>query len=87
MANTDKYLWGDRHYQGMRAPDGTDISSRTKHREYMKRHGLTTSDDFKTSWQKAEQQRVNIQQGHDRDRRSQVERAIYDVMNNKRKIP
>ena len=50
-------LWGDRHYDGMRATDGEDISSRKKHREYMKRHGVTTSDDFKDTWAKARQQR------------------------------
>lgn len=50
-------LWGDRHYDGMRASDGEDISSRKKHREYMKRHGVTTSDDFKDTWARARQQR------------------------------
>ena len=50
-------LAGDRHYDGLRAQDGTDISSRSKHREYMKRHGLTTADDYKDSWAKAERQR------------------------------
>lgn len=50
-------LWGDRHYDGMRATDGADISSRKKHREYMKRTGLTTADDFKDTWAKARQQR------------------------------
>ena len=53
----DGTLWNDRSYEGLRASDGTDISSRTKHREYMKRHGLTTADDFKGQWAKAEQAR------------------------------
>ena len=44
--NGDDALWGDRSYDGLVAPDGTDISSRTKHREYMKRTGMTTYDDF-----------------------------------------
>jgi len=39
-------LWNDRDYDGLRATDGSDISTRTKHREYMKRTGLTTVDDF-----------------------------------------
>lgn len=55
--NTDGALWNDRHYDNMKATDGTDISSRAKHREYMKRNGLTTADDFKGEWSKAEQQR------------------------------
>ena len=44
--NGDDALWGDRHYQGLVAPDGTDISSRTKHRQYLKQNGLATYDDF-----------------------------------------
>ena len=50
-------LWNDRHYHGLRATDGTDISSRKKHREYMKRMGLTTADDFKSHWDKAKSER------------------------------
>jgi hypothetical protein len=50
-------LSGDRHYDGMRATDGTDISTRTKHREYMKANNVTTMDDFKSVWQGAQKQR------------------------------
>jgi len=50
-------LAGDRHYDGLRATDGTDISTRTKHREYMKANGLTTVDDFKGQWAKQKQAR------------------------------
>lgn len=53
----DGLLWNDRSYDGMRAPDGADISSRTKHREYMRRHGLTTADDFNGQWQREEKRR------------------------------
>lgn len=56
-------LAGDRHYDGLRAPDGTDISTRTKHREYMKRHGLATADDFTDTWKKAEAQRNRYRSG------------------------
>ncbi len=45
-------LWGDSGYENLRATDGTDISTRTKHREYMKQHGLTTVDDYKEHWKK-----------------------------------
>jgi hypothetical protein len=48
---------GDRLYEGLRASDGTDISTRTKHREYMRRHGLTTMDDFRDTWDRAEKER------------------------------
>ena len=53
-------LAGDRHYDGMRAPDGVDISSRTKHREYMKSRGLAMADDFKGVWSKAAKEREQV---------------------------
>ena len=53
-------LAGDRHYDGLVAPDGTDISSRTKHREYMKSRGLATADDFAETWRRAEKEREAI---------------------------
>jgi len=46
----DGLLYNDRGYDGLRATDGSDISSRTKHRRYMRANGLTTMDDFKESW-------------------------------------
>ncbi len=71
-------LWGDRHYDGLAATDGTDISSRKKHREYMKRTGLTTADDFKETWAKAkvERERYYTQGGSVRkqDIREAIER-------------
>jgi hypothetical protein len=48
---------GDRAYEGLRASDGTDIGSRKKHRDYMKRTGLTTADDFKQTWAKKAEER------------------------------
>ena len=56
--NSDATLWNDRSYDGLRATDGTDISSRSKHREYMKQMGYTTVDDFQKTWDKAAQQRA-----------------------------
>jgi len=50
-------LAGDRNYDGLVAPDGTLINSRTKHREYMKRNGLTIADDYKGEWEKAAKER------------------------------
>jgi hypothetical protein len=74
-------LWGDRSYDGLRATDGTDISSRTKHREYMKANGLATADDFKESWAKTQQQREQyFKQGGSFSRRD-VERAIQQLQN------
>lgn len=59
-ARADSALWGDRNYEGMVAPDGTDISSRTKHREYMKANSLATADDFKETWAKAQERRERL---------------------------
>lgn len=71
-------LAGDRHYEGLRAPDGTDISSRTKHREYMKAKGLTTADDFTGVWEKAEKERQAFRSGNfeDKELHSIVEEQV-----------
>lgn len=82
-ARQDGSLWNDRHYDGLRATDGTDISSRTKHREYMKRNGLTTADDFKETWSKASQQREAYYQGKGGGAisRDDIGRAIHQLEN------
>lgn len=67
---------GDLHYDGLRAPDGTDISTRTKHREYMRATGLTTADDFSSSWSKAKEQRQNYMQRGGSVSRSDIQQAI-----------
>jgi putative FmdB family regulatory protein len=52
MSGLANALAGDRHYDGLRAPDGTDISSRTKHREYMKANNLSLAGDYTDTWAK-----------------------------------
>ena len=74
-------LWGDRSYDGLRAPDGTDISTRSKHREYMKATGLTTADDFQASWAKASENRENYVKHGGSFSRGDIERAIHQVQN------
>ena len=63
------------------ASDGTVINSRKKHRDYMKRHDLTTMDDFKETWDKAAKEREKFaREGTDRkERRRQVEEAIHKL--------
>jgi len=71
---------GDSHYEGLRATDGTDISSRAKHREYMKIHGLTTADDFTETWKKAAKERADFFQGKTGAvTREDVGRAIHEL--------
>jgi hypothetical protein len=69
-------LWSDRHYDGLRATDGADISSRKRHREYMKRHGLTTADDFKGQWDKAQRERDHYMTNGGSIRRQDIAEAI-----------
>jgi hypothetical protein len=76
-------LWGDRSYDGMRATDGTDISTRTKHRAYMQANGLATADDFQQTWAKAQQARESYYQRGGSFSRSDIERAMHQVNNRK----
>lgn len=57
MSGLANALAGDRHYDGLRATDGTPIDSRTKHRQYMKDKGLTMATDYRETWKKAAQER------------------------------
>lgn len=69
-------LAGDRHYDGLTATDGTDISTRAKHRAYMKAKGLTTADDFAQTWKKDAAERQARMAGHDPSRVSDVAQAF-----------
>lgn len=69
-------LAGDRHYDGLRATDGTDISTRAKHRDYMKSKGLTTVDDFSTTWKKQATEREARMAGADPTRKADIAQAI-----------
>lgn len=68
MSGLANALAGDRHYDGLRATDGTDISTRTKHRQYMRERGLTTADDFKGTWAQADKERKALRDGTFRDK-------------------
>jgi len=81
MNNDSGALWGDRSYDGMRATDGTDISSRSKHREYMKANNLATMDDFKDTWAQAQAQRERLYTQGGTFSRRDVERAISQLQN------
>lgn len=74
-------LWNDRHYDGVRATDGTDISTRKKHRDYMRANNLTTVDDFKDSWAKTQQTRAEFYTQGGSIKRSDIERAMYQINN------
>jgi hypothetical protein len=73
------YIQGDKLYENTRSPiDGADISSRTKHRQYMKEKGLTTIDDYTNHFSKiAEQKAEFMATGRDSSRPADV-RDAYD---------
>jgi len=76
-------LAGDRHYDGLRATDGSDISSRSKHREYLKRTGLTCTSDFTEAWKKQAQERANRRSGEyqDKELRTELAKEVYTAIN------
>jgi len=71
--NSDAVLWNDRTYQ-----DGGDarFSSRSEHRDYMKREGLTTIDDFRDQFKRDREKRLAFYRGEDASRKSDISRAI-----------
>lgn len=77
---SNRYV-GDSHYDGLRSTDGENISTRTKHREYMKRHGLATMDDFKGEFIRAGERRHRFMtEGYDPTRRPAIENAVRQLM-------
>jgi hypothetical protein len=66
-------LAGDRHYEGLRGPNGEDIGSRTKHREFMKSTGVTTVDDFKGFFKQKAEQREALRQAKHQDKELRAE--------------
>lgn len=79
-AHAGAYIVGDRHYDGLRSPiDGADISTRAKHKEYMRANGLVTADDFKNEWAKAAEKRAEVFQGVDPRRGRDIAEAAQRV--------
>lgn len=76
----DAPIMAGRFYENVSATDGTDIGSRAKHREYMKRNNLTIVSDYTDTWSAANREREAVRQGqHDKkERREQIERALYN---------
>jgi hypothetical protein len=78
----DGWKFSDRLYSAapFKGVDGTIIDSKKKHREYMKRHKLTTADDYAGVWRKKAEERAKLYtpgSGYDREaRREAVARAL-----------
>lgn len=67
----DNYV-GERQYENMRHTDGTDISSRKKHRAFMRERNLTTIDDFTSGFPK---------QPTDKVTHADIASAVRDLQN------
>jgi hypothetical protein len=59
------FLISDAIYDGLKAPDGTDISTRAKHRAYMRENNLTTIDDYTETRKRAARERERTLAGED----------------------
>jgi len=74
VQNHDALLWNDRSYQDV---GDSRFASRSQHREFMKRTGLTTIDDFKQQNQREAERRAAFYRGApDETRRADVARAM-----------
>jgi hypothetical protein len=80
----DNPLAGDRQFDGLRAPDGTDISSRDKHRRYLRKTGLAMADDFKESWAKAKKDRDLRSAGMHPEQKAERIRNLRDAYEHSR---
>jgi hypothetical protein len=82
----DGYRFSDRLYSGtpFKAHDGTIIDSRKKHREYMKRHNLTTADDFKDVWAQKTKEREEYFSGQSRQVRQEWHEALKHAVEKSR---
>lgn len=71
----------DRFYENTAATDGTDIGSRRKHREYMRANNLTTVDDYKGEFAKAQRERDAAKEGRidSKTRREALERRFNQL--------
>jgi hypothetical protein len=85
LPDSQHLLWNDRDYKDLKTSDGVDISSRAKHKEYMKRTGLTTMDDYKETWAKAQAKREEYQAKGGSVSREDVARAIHKLESDSRR--
>jgi hypothetical protein len=52
-------IMSGRFYENLQSPiDGSDIGSRQRYHDHMKRHGVAPTSDFKQHWAKAEKDRT-----------------------------
>lgn len=73
-------------FDNLRATDGADISSYSKHQRYMQERGLALQSDFRETGEKARKQReASFTPEYDkRERREVVGRALYEARRKRR---
>ena len=76
------------HLEGLRATDGTDISTRAKRDEYMRLNGLAHADDYREAWPAADERRRRFFAGDDpkihQEITETVGRAAYQLQTQRR---
>lgn len=65
-------------YGGVRMTDGTDVSSRKKHREYLKSRGLAMASDFTETTARAQREKLE-RAAEKREIRETVGRAFHEM--------
>lgn len=76
------HLQTDAGFEGLRATDGTDISSRTKWAAYMRENKVTVASDFRETWAKAAKEReaaATIGSGAGRTERVEVLKRVLEM--------
>jgi hypothetical protein len=75
------HLQTDAGFDNMRAGDGTDLTSRSKWKRYMRENNLTLSADWKETWAKnqAKREKLVTGQADDPRRRETVRRVVYEM--------
>jgi hypothetical protein len=70
-------------YGKIQSTDGEDLSSRKKHREYMKRNGVTLASDYSDEYRQRAESRKEMQES--KTVREAVERAWHNHTEKRRK--
>lgn len=72
----------DAGFDNLRAPDGTDLTSRSKWKRYMRENNLTLSADWKETWAAKDKERAawKTGEGGDHKRRKETLRRVMNEM-------
>jgi len=76
------HLQTDEGFDNLRASDGTNLTSRSKWKRYMRERGLTMTSDWKGTWAAKAKERADVAEGRggDHTRRKEVLRKVMNDM-------